>query len=454
MEQHYELAVIGSGSGGREAALLGARKGLRTVLIEKDRVGGICFHRGCYAVRALQGCARQFRDAWRSGRFGNKRDLQKATLGRWLTIQREISLRLVDQFRAQLQRSNVDLVQGHGSFLDNGTLQVIDAQGHRSILTAENVVIATGSRPEFDDPSHFRVVNSDRLLALDVLPEHLVIIGAGYIGCEFASIYRTLGADVTLVEQSGRVLPDWEAEAGDHLAESLRERGVRILLNFEAGLTDVVEDETGVRIRSRDGQAVEAELALVATGRRPNSDGLGLNALGVDDASALSVDVSMRLPCTGLYAVGDVTGLSFLDSTAFSQASIAIGAILGEQRLVDHRGIPRCIHTQPAIATVGLAESEAAKGDVKFVVTTTSMRLMTDDDRSLIDPEPTFVKAIVDSQSRTLLGCLIIGDHAAIIANVAAMAIRLKVPVEELHEIPMAQPSAADALIQTLRQLD
>jgi pyruvate/2-oxoglutarate dehydrogenase complex dihydrolipoamide dehydrogenase (E3) component len=193
-----------------------------------------------------------------------------------------------------------------------------------------------------------------------VLPHHLAIIGAGYIGCEFASIYRRLGAEVTLIERSSRVLPGWEPEAGNHVAESLTMRGVKILLNFEAGLSDLAEDEMGVRIRSRDGQVLEAEMVLVATGRKHNSQGLGLDALGIDDASALSVDSSMRLSRPGLYAVGDVTGLSFLDSTAYSQANVAINAILGKESRLDHRGIPRCIHTEPAIATVGWTESEAA----------------------------------------------------------------------------------------------
>ncbi|MBV8900344.1 MAG: NAD(P)/FAD-dependent oxidoreductase [Verrucomicrobia bacterium] len=452
--RHYELAVIGSGSGGREAALLGARKGLRTVVIERDRIGGSCFHRGCYAVRSLQACSRQFRDSWKSGRFGNRRDLQKATLDGWMTIQRQVSLRLVDQFQEKLQRFGVDLIQGHGSLLDDRTLQVIDAQGHKSTLTGENIIVATGSRPDFDDRSYLRAVNSDRLLTLNVLPHHFAIIGAGYIGCEFASIYRRLGAEVTLIERLDRVLPGWEPEAGNHVAESLTTRGVKILLNFDAGLNDLAEHETAVRVRSRDGQAVEAEMVLVATGRKPNSQGLGLHALGIDDASALAVDSSMRLSRPGLYAVGDVTGLGFLDSTAYSQANVAINAILGKESRLDHRGIPRCIHTEPAIATVGCTESEAAGSGVEFAVASTSMRLVSDDDRSLVDPEPTVVKIIINPQSRTLLGCLVIGDHAAVIANVAAIAIHSKMPIEQLREIPMAQPSAADALINTLRALD
>jgi dihydrolipoamide dehydrogenase len=346
------------------------------------------------------------------------------------------------------------LIQGHGSLLDNRTVQVIDAQGRKSTFTAESIIVATGSRPDFDDRSHVRVVNSDQLLSLNALPPHLAIIGAGYIGCEFASIYRRLGAEVTLIERSNRVLPGWESEAGDRVAESLEARGVKILLNFEAGLNDLAEDEVAVRVRSRDGQAVEAEVILVATGRKANPQGLGLNALGIDDASALSVDSSMRLSHPGLYAVGDVTGLGFLDSAAYSQANVAIDAILGKESRLDHGSIPRCIHTEPAIATVGWTESEAAARGVEFAVASTSLRRVSDDDRSLVDPEPTLVKAIINPQTRTLLGCVVVGDHAAVIANVAAIAVYSKMSIDGLRDVPMAQPSAADALIDALRAID
>jgi dihydrolipoamide dehydrogenase len=162
----------------------------------------------------------------------------------------------------------------------------------------------------------------------------------------------------------------------------------------------------------------------------------------------------MRLPNPGLYAVGDVTGISFLDSTAFSQASVAINSILGRESRYDPRWIPRCIHTEPAVASVGWAENEAARSGIEFEVVSGSMRLISDDERSVIDPEQTFLKAIVDPHSRKLLGCLVIGDHAAVISNIASIAIRLEASIDQLRDIPLAQPSAADALMAILRKIE
>jgi pyruvate/2-oxoglutarate dehydrogenase complex dihydrolipoamide dehydrogenase (E3) component len=238
------------------------------------------------------------------------------------------------------------------------------------------------------------------------------------------------------------------------VAEALEMRGVNIVRNQQVALHEIRESETGILVRGQDGQIVDADVALVATGRRPNSEGLGLKALGIDDSSALEVDAHMRLPNSGLYAVGDVTGMSFLDSTAFSQANVAINSISGQESRYDPQWTPRCIHTEPPVASVGWAENEAARSEIEFKVVSGSMRLVSDDDRSVIDPVSTFLKAIVESGSRRLLGCLVVGDHAAVIANIASIAIRLETPIDQLRDIPLAQPSAVDALMATLRKID
>jgi dihydrolipoamide dehydrogenase len=453
MSDHYQVAIIGSGSGGREATLLAARKGLRTALVERDKIGGTCFHRGCYAVLALQACARQFRDSWRSGRFGNRVELLNATLSDWMVAQSNVSSRLEDRFRGELQQLNVDLHQGYGEFLDNRTLQIIGVRGAKKTITADNIIVATGSRSEFYASSIRRVVNSDELLRVTALPGSLAIIGAGYIGCEFASIYRTLGCEITLIEKESRILPGWEVEAGERVAQVLEDRGVKIQVNHQVSFAQVEEKEDGVCIPGPGGQSIVANLVLVATGRTANSEGLGLSALGVEDGSFLKVDEHMRLSTAGVYAVGDVNGISMLDSTAFSQANVAINSILGHEVRFDRRWIPRCVHTEPCIASVGWSEHEAAAAGLEYLAVSDTIRLISDNERSLVDPEPTFVKVIIDSRSRRLLGCLVAGDHAPVVTNIAAIAMRSGLSVEKLREMPLVQPSASEVLMSILRKL-
>jgi dihydrolipoamide dehydrogenase len=452
MDGNYHLAVIGSGSGGREASRIAARSGLRTALIEKDHLGGTCFHSGCYALLTLQASAREFSDRWRSGRFGNKVDLLKETLRDWMITQSNVSSRLVDDFRAELQQAGINLFHGHAQFLDERTLLVVDSGGTKKTISADKVIIASGSRPDFSRHSGPRLVNSEELLQIRSLPERLVIIGAGYVGCEFASIYRTLGCTVTLVEKENRVLPGWESEAGERVAQNLEMRGVTIQLGRNISLDQIEEYEEGVRIPVPGSRALETDLVLLATGRKPNVEGLELRALGIDDSSFLTVDSQMRLPRPGLYAIGDVNGISLLDSTALSQASVAIDSILGGDTQFDRSSIPRCIHSEPSIASVGLSEEEAKVRGIEYAIVAETIRLVSDTKRSIVDPESTFIKVIYDSNSRYVLGCLSVGDHAPVIVNIATIAIQSGLTVERFLRIPLIQPSASQALTHVLRR--
>jgi pyruvate/2-oxoglutarate dehydrogenase complex dihydrolipoamide dehydrogenase (E3) component len=232
----------------------------------------------------------------------------------------------------------------------------------------------------------------------------------------------------------------------------LEMRGVTIRLQQKIPLNQIEEFDEGVRIPLPGNSAVEADLVLVSIGRTPNSAGIGLGALGIDDSSFLKVDERMRLSRPGLYAVGDVNGISLLDSTAFSQASVAVDSILGRDTQFDQRSIPRCIHSEPSIATVGFTEEEAKAHGFEYLAVSDTLRLVSDVERSVVDPEPTFLKAIVGSRSRYLLGCLAVGDHAPVIVNIATIAMKSGLTIDQLLQMPLVQPSASEALMAVLRK--
>jgi dihydrolipoamide dehydrogenase len=284
-------------------------------------------------------------------------------------------------------------------------------------------------------------------------PGRLAIIGGGHIGCEFASIYRALGSEVTLIERENRVLSGWEPEAAERVTETLQTRGVVLRLNCDVSLDQIVTDENGVHIALSAEESIDVDLVLLATGRQPNSARLGLQGLGIDDTSFLSVDTHMRLPRPSLYAIGDVNGISLLDSTAFAPANVAVRHIMGHSTEFDYRWVPRCIHTDPCIASVGRTEEEAKSEDIEYLTASDTIFLVSDNPRSIIDPEPTFLKVIIDSKSHYLLGCLVAGDHAPAIANTAAIALRSRTSVDQLREVGLIQPSATEALLATLRKL-
>jgi dihydrolipoamide dehydrogenase len=231
-------------------------------------------------------------------------------------------------------------------------------------------------------------------------------------------------------------------------------QGVALLLNQQVTLDRIERNADAVRFRPSGGEAVEADLVLMATGRKANTGGMGLAALGIDESSCLKVDKQMRLPVPGLYAVGDVNGISLLDSTAYSQAGVAINSILGHETRFDRRLAPRCVHTEPMVAAVGWSQQDADAQGIEYLAAAETIQLVSDNERSVVEPEPTFLKVMVDPQTWRLLGCLVVGDHASVIANCAAIAIESGLSVKNLREIPLTQPSAMEALMATLRKLN
>jgi len=449
----YQVAVVGSGSAGRAAALLAANQGLQTVLIEKDRIGGTAFHNGCYAITGLLGCARQFRDSQRSDRFGNETDVLQAKLENWKAAQWSAGTLLAQAFETELKELHVDFYQGRAGIVANQALEIERASGSRLTIEADNIVVATGSRPKYPGTSHPKLVNSDQLLKMTTCPRRLAIIGGGHIGCEFASIYRTLGSEVTLIERQSRLLPGWESDAARQVAAALQAHGVSIQLNRDVTSDQILSKGGSVQIISPDSTILEADLILFANGRRPNVESLRLWELGIDDTSFLEVDANMRLPRVGMYAIGDVNGISLLDSAAFAQANTAILHIVGQPSSFDPQWIPRCIHTDPCVAAVGCTEEEAELQNFPCRIASDTMFLVSDSPRSVIDPEPTFVKVIVDSKYDRLLGCLATGDHAPTIVNTAAIAIRTGIKISDLRQLGLTQLSATEGLMSVFRKI-
>ena len=449
----YQVAVIGSGSAGRAAALLAAKQGLQTTLIEKDRIGGTAFHNGCYAVTGLLGCARQFRDSQGSDRFGNEADVLQAKLENWQAAQWSAGTLLAQAFETELKELHVDFYQGRAHIIADQALEIERASGARLTIEADNIVVATGSRPKYPGASHPKLVNSDQILKMTTCPRRLAIIGGGHIGCEFASIYRTLGSEVTLIERKSRLLPAWEPDAARQVTAALQAHGVVIQLDRDVTPDQILSKGESVQIMSPDSKVIDADLILFANGRRPNVESLRLWELEIDDTSFLEVDTNLRLPRAGMYAIGDVNGISLLDSAAFAQANTVIQHISGHPLSFDDRWIPRCIHTDPCVAAVGYTEEEAELVDFPCRIASDTMFLVSDSPRSVIDPEPTFVKVIVDSKYNRLLGCLAAGDHAPTIVNTAAIAIKAGIKIEDLRQLGLTQLSATEALMSVLRKL-
>ena len=452
-DRRYQLAVVGAGSGGREAALTAANSGLRVVLIEGDTLGGTCLHRGFYCLKALRACA----DAQR---FRPPADLRSEVsngttkLPDWLATQQRISIRLTQAWSNQLGRAGVALEFGQAALVDSARIDVSPAHRESFSIEADYIVLATGSRPEYDGHGpDSRIVNSVDLLKQKTLPKHLLIVGGGYIGCEFATIFRALGSRVTLVEQRKRLLSDWDEAVGDFVANAMRASGIELIFGFPFDVARPAAESSGESVMLSDGTQISPDLILVVTGRKPNIEDLGLEKVGISVNPFVAVNEQMRTSCDRIYAVGDVTGLSLLDSAAISQARVAVESILGKQARFSARWIPRCIHTDPGAASIGWNEDEAGRAGLEVIAHSQTFRLVTDDERTVTNPSETMLKVIIQSESRQILGVHAVGHQAAEVVNFVSVAIQSGMNLEELMQVPLVHPSTAEAIRECAKNI-
>lgn len=446
MNEKYDIAVIGSGSGGSEAAILAAEKGSKVILIEKDAFGGTRFHRGCYAVRALHASSRVYRQITQDRKLGIEADLLRSSLVDWMKAQRAASSRLADDLRTGLQTLSVRIAKGTGSLLNEHQVRITDSFGKHEDLDAEHIILATGSRPDFSSSKGSRFFNSDDLIARVDPPSHLFIIGGGYVGCEFASIYRALGCRVTLAEERERLLPQWDASVGELVGDELSANGVEVHLGRKIEV-DKVPHEDGYPIFTEpDGEEISPDLVLVATGRRPNVESIGLEGLGIAASPFVQVDAQLRTSQRHIFAIGDVNGLNMLDSSASAQARIALEAIAGGDALFSSRWVPRYLDTDPPAAAVGWMETDANEAGLELEAKSEIVRLVTAEDRTVSEPSHTRVKLIVERRTKKVRGCVIIGNGAAEVINLAALAIQSGVTTGELERLFLVHPSVSLAL--------
>jgi len=450
MAHQFQIIVIGSGSAGKEAALLAARAGLHTLVIEADRIGGTGIHRGCHAVRALRACATHYNRIRDTDRLGVYMDQITTNWSNWLTIQSCATERLAVELSRDFENANVEVKFGRAELCDPQTVFVRAGSDETETVTGEYIILATGSRPGYGGNQAAHVLNSDQLLTCSIIPKKFLVIGGGYIGCEIAAIYRALGVEVILAEAESRLLPTWAEEIGQELHRSLDNSNVRVLLNQRVDLPP--EKLTHSPAFNLKGQIISPDLTLVATGRVPNIAGLNLDRVGLPSDRFVTVDEQMRTKVPSIFAVGDVNGMVLLDSVGTAQARVVIETILGHEIRFDSRWIPRCLHTDPPIASVGWTEQEAAAAGIDFEILAETLPIITDDDATIVEPDNNQLKLIIQSDTDRILGCLAIGSRAVEIVNLLSTGIRAGFTARQLASWPLIHPSASEAVVRLLQK--
>ena len=353
----YDIVVLGGGSGGYATALRAATLGMNVALVEKDKVGGTCLHRGCIPTKAILHAA-EVADAARDGeQFGVKSTVEGVDMGGVNKYKDGVVDRLFKGLVGQLKNRGITVIEGEGRLTSPTTVEV-----NGTTYTGKNVVLASGSYskslPGLELDGN-RVIASEHALTLDRVPESAVVLGGGVIGVEFASAWTSFGTRVTIVEALPNLVPTEDADSSKTLERAFRKR--KIAFKTGTPFESVETTDAGVRVTVKGGEVIEAELLLVAVGRGPNTNGLGYEEVGVAmDRGFVTTDERLRTSVPGVYAVGDIVPGLQLAHRGFQQGIFVAEDIAGlNPAVIDETGIPRVTYCEPEVASVGLTETEA-----------------------------------------------------------------------------------------------
>jgi dihydrolipoamide dehydrogenase len=441
-----DVAVLGGGPGGYTAAIRAAQLGATTVCIEQEpELGGTCLRIGCIPTKAWVQTAFALKEAEESfAKFGVQ--VGPPTLD--LPVANEWKDAVVKQMTggvAVLFKANgVEWVKGKGVFEDANTIAVEGAED----VTFKSAIVATGSfpmRPPIDGLDSPLCVDSTGLLAQDTVPKRLVVLGGGIIGCEFASIFQRFGSEVTIIEMLPSLIPMEDADASKELAKQFGKRGIALQLEKQC---TKVEDHGGLlTVHFGEGETVEADLMLVAVGRAPLVEGLGLEALGVqvDRRSGIATDEHRRTAVPHIYAVGDCAGYWQLAHTAFREGEVAAENAMGHDAVMDPRGVPRPIYTDPEVAAVGLTEAQAREqyGDDVAVGT---FPWVANARAVMQDATVGWVKSIHESRYGELLGLVMVGPHVTDLVEAGVIALDAEATVETVADGIAPHPTLSEAI--------
>jgi len=455
MAEDFDVVVVGGGPGGYAAALYGAGAGLSVAVVERDRVGGTCLHRGCIPAKQFLETAAVYRTVAGAKEFGVQADQPTIDFAASQARKQKVVEQLWKGLAGLMKSRKITVVKGVGTLRGARTVRVDDG----TELKGRAVVLAMGSVPRTlsgFDVDGIVVLTSDEVLALDKLPASAVVIGGGAIGCEFASMMSDLGTQVTILEALPKLLPGCDADVVEVVLRSFKRRGITVRTGVEVKGHEPANGQTTVHFG--DGESVVVDTVVLSVGRRPLSDEAGLAEAGVavDEKGFVTVDDTMRTNVEGVYAVGDLVATPQLAHVGFAEAVVAIQDILGEQPVpVDYGKVPWCIYTFPEVAFAGL--SEQAARDLGHDVVVSKHRFNANSRALIIGEAEGMVKVIAakdaDGNAGALLGVHMVGPWVTEQLAVGYLAVNWEATPTEVGHYIQAHPTLSETFGETVMSL-
>jgi pyruvate/2-oxoglutarate dehydrogenase complex dihydrolipoamide dehydrogenase (E3) component len=457
--EKYDAIIIGSGQGGTPLSIALAGAGMRTALVERVHVGGTCINEGCTPTKTMVASGRVAYLARRAADYGVRTgpiviDLAKV---------RERKRKVVDSFRngsqARLEKTaNLELIFGEASFTGTRTIRVTRREGVPRILAAAHIFINVGTRaslPKLEGLDNVPILDNVSLMELDAVPEHLLVLGGGYIGLEFGQLFRRFGSRVTIIHSRDQLLPREDSDVAQEVTNILRQDGIDVLLNTKTRRVRKIRETIQLDTESQGTPTLEGSHLLVATGRVPNSDTLNLAAAGIqhDEHGYISVNERLETNVDGVFALGDVKGGPAFTHISYDDFRIIRDNLIKKKNSsTKGRMVPYTLFIDPQLGRVGLTETEARAQGRKIRVAKLPMSSVA---RAIeVDETRGFIKAVVDADSNLILGAAVLGLEGGEIMSALEIAMMGKLPYTALRDGTFAHPTLAESLNNLFSAMD
>lgn len=451
--EKYDVVVIGSGPGGYVAAIRAAQLGKKTAIIEKyATMGGTCLNVGCIPSKALLDSSENFYNTQKNlADHGISVSDIKLDFGRMIERKGEVVKANTTGIEFLMKKNKITSYQGIGSFKNKNTISIALSDGKTTEIEGENIIIATGSKPStlpFIKVDKKRVITSTEALSLKELPKSMVVIGGGVIGLELGSVYSRLGAEVTVVEYLDRIIPGMDDDLGKELQRVLKKQGFKFNLNHKVTEVKASKDKVTVKALNKKDVEVtfEAEYCLVAVGRKPYTDGLGLDKIGIETNKLGQIPINEHLETSvkGIYAIGDVIQGAMLAHKAEEEGVFVAEVIAGQKPHINYKLIPGVVYTWPEVAGVGYTERELKESGREYKTGSFPFRAL---GRSRASGDiDGFAKVIADKSTDEILGLHIIGARAADLIAEGVVAMEYRASAEDVSRMSHAHPTYAEAI--------